>query len=251
MTEGIEGLGSLPGIGSTGSTEPTTETQSQGQQIEDQIQASDDIAALLYMMTAKSPLVMPPENEISLDPGKMKGDVLASLASKFNDLQSEVIQNILDSWIAQIEESAKRTREWLQSPAYQVWLENKFPHLNPDHIRQQVEIQTEIRNVRGYAAEAIGSSSKGGAVPGEMAAIALGGLLLGGGVVPITAPFGAGASLIGAMTGMGAGMGIVRSVVSGDILSAQLGYLTGMLLAGIGTKSSINALFGEIGRAHV
>lgn len=244
MTDGINGIGGIAGPGGIGEADETPYQGSQSQQIQDQIQASDDIAALLYMMPAQTPSPVAPNQNSSMDPAEMaKANALATLASRFNDVQSEIIQGILDSWIEQLEESSKRTREWLQSPQYQVWLENKFPHLNPDMIKHQVEIQNEIRTVRGYAAEAIRGSTQNGEVPAEMAAVALGGLMIGGGVVAVSVPLGIS---LPAITSLGVGMGIIRSVVSSDVLSAQLGYIGGMLLAGIGAKSSVNALLGGI-----
>lgn len=241
MTDGISGIGGVTGAGGVEETEQVQYQGSQQQQIEDQIQASDDIAALLYMMPAQTPNPAAP-NQNSTDPAELaKGNALITLASKYNDVQNEIIQSILDSWIKQLEESANRTREWLQSPQYQVWLENKFPHLNPDMIKQQIEIQNEIRTVRGYAAEAIRGSTQNGNVPGDMAAIALGGLIIGGGVTAVAVPAGI---ALPAITTVGAGVGIIRSIVSSDILAAQLGYIGGMLLGGISAKASVNALLG-------
>lgn len=245
MTDGIGGIGDVPVIGGAGDTEPVgPQPGSQQQQIEDQVQASDDIAALMYMMAAQSPSPYAPSNNNNFDPNTpmTKEEVLLSISKRYNDLQSEVVQNILDSWLKQIEESAQRTREWLQSPAYQVWLETKFPNVNPQFIQQQMEVQNSIRNANIYSAEAIRSSTQTGSVPGELAAIALGGLLIGGGAItiPVSASVGVG------MTGAGAGMGIVRSVAANESLAAQLGYIGGFLMAGIGAKSSINAIFGGV-----
>jgi hypothetical protein len=245
MTDGIGGIGDIPGIGGPGDTQ-SIESQpgSQQQQIEDQVQASDDIAALMYMMAAQSPSPYAPNSNNSTDPNLSlsKDEVLLIVAKRYNDLQSEVVQNILDSWLKQIEESAQRTREWLQSPGYQTWLESKFPNLNPQIIQQQMEIQNAIKNANIYSAEAIRSSAQAPNIPGELAAIALGGLLIGGGAIamPVSTSVGVG------MTGVGTGMGVVRSVVAKEALAAQLGYIGGFLLAGIGARSSINALFGGV-----
>lgn len=252
MTDGIGGIGDpLPGIGGTSeSQEIQSQPGSQQQQIEDQVQASDDIAALMYMLAAQSPSPYAPSNKDSYDPSAAltKDEILLGIAKRYNDMHSEVVQSILDSWLKQLEDSAQRTRDWLRSPAYQTWLESKFPNVNPEFLKQQMEIQNAIRNVSIHSGEAIRSSTQNGSVPADLAAIALGGLLIGGGAIAVSIPLGA--SSIAALTGLGTGLGIIRSIVSKDALAAQLGFIAGFLMAGVGAKSSINAIFGGVAQGR-
>lgn len=245
MTGGIGGLGDPDKVsGIDSGTYEVAQPGSTQQQQEDQIQASDDIAALLYMMPAKFPILEEPNyNDMDLAGLASKEKMLTEFLGQAADMQSEAVQSVLDAWVEQLQEAAQRTREWLQSPAYQVWLQNKFPDLDSAWISKQVEIQSSVNLIRADAADAIRTASANGQLPNEMSATLLGGMMAGGGIAVDTAQL--------LPNTIGESMAVVKTLVSNELLAAQLGYIGGMLLAGVGTRAAVGAIMGGLQKGRV
>lgn len=56
------------------------------------------------------------------------------------ETESNVVSDMLDNWLESIEEQAEKHKEWIKSPAYQVWLETHSPA-----ERGKIEDENELR----------------------------------------------------------------------------------------------------------